>query len=208
MMRRAAVVAVGVIAVVASALAGCAHDGTTLRAPAPGATAPPVSTTAAKRGNSIGGIGTAPLMAMTSPAFVQRGAIPAEYTCVGDNVSPPLQWTGIPAGTKELAITVSDIDAPNGNFVHWIVAGLPPSLTALGRGAAPEGAVQTKNDGGTVGWTGPCPPVGKAHNYVFTLYALEDASGVTDATDPHTALDMIGQVPGQASTLTGTFQHP
>jgi Raf kinase inhibitor-like YbhB/YbcL family protein len=176
-----------------------------LRQPKPGATAPPVVTTGAK--GSSGGIGTvAPLMAITSPAFVQRGSIPAEFTCKGDNVSPPLQWTGVPKDTKEIALTVTDTDGPNGNFVHWVLAGLSPSLTALGRGAAPEGAVQTKNDAGSVGWTGPCPPQGKPHHYVFTLYALDDASGVTDTTDPHKAIDMIGQVPGQASTLVGLYQ--
>jgi Raf kinase inhibitor-like YbhB/YbcL family protein len=200
--RQLLVTAVGVVGLIVAVLTGCGTDGTTLPAPKPGATTPPLTTSTTSASDN--GEGVISVMQLSSPSFVQRGEIPVDYTCKGENVSPPLQWAGVPTGAKELAITVTDADA-NG-FVHWVIAGLPPSLTAFGRGAVPEGSVQTKNDAGTVGWTGPCQPAGPAHHYTFTLYALDGPSGVTDTTSPHAAIDMIGQVPGQAATLIGVVR--
>jgi Raf kinase inhibitor-like YbhB/YbcL family protein len=101
--------------------------------------------------------------------------------CTGGNRSPQLGWHGTPPGTKSLALTVFDPDAPGGGFWHWAVVGLPPTTTSLARDAGavdghglPGSARQLANDFGVRGWGGPCPPAGDLpHHYVFTLYALK-----------------------------------
>ena len=116
------------------------------------------------------------------------------YTCDGDNVSPPLAWGSIPTGTVELALT--DVDPDANNFVHWVMAGIDPSVQAIDAGAVPDGVVQGKNSTGSVGWTGPCPPKGPPHHYVFTLYALTAPSGLTDGVDGNDAMSTIMQHKG------------
>jgi Raf kinase inhibitor-like YbhB/YbcL family protein len=108
--------------------------------------------------------------ALSSPAFAAGGAIPARYTCDGSNVSPPLRWTAPPRGTRTLGLTVVDPDAPGGHFVHWVASAIPATSRGLAVGARPP--KQGANGAGGVGWTGPCPPAGPAHHYVFTLTAL------------------------------------
>jgi len=105
------------------------------------------------------------------------------FGCQGENVSPALNWTEPPAGTKSLAVMVHDPDAPTGGsgWWHWVVINLPADTRGLPQGAAdaaakalPAAAVQIRGDSGIPGWTGPCPPVGdKPHRYVFTVYALK-----------------------------------
>jgi Raf kinase inhibitor-like YbhB/YbcL family protein len=98
--------------------------------------------------------------------------------CTGGNVSPALSWSGAPADTKSFVLTVFDPDAPTGSgFWHWVMFNIPPSVTSLPEGAGapdkqPAGATQIQNDYGTVGFGGPCPPKGKPHHYIFTIYAL------------------------------------
>jgi Raf kinase inhibitor-like YbhB/YbcL family protein len=113
--------------------------------------------------------------------------IPMEHVfdgwgCTGKNVSPELEWSGAPAGTKSFALTVYDPDAPTGSgFWHWQIFNLPASAAKLEAGAgdpkggkAPKGSVQGRNDYGNVGYGGPCPPPGHGpHRYVFTLFALK-----------------------------------
>jgi len=124
-------------------------------------------------------LAVAAALVLTSPAFGNGAAIPVRFTCDGRDVSPPLHWTAPPAGTRSLSLTVVDPDAPSGHFVHWRASGLAPSSRGLGQGRhAPREAA---NDAGTEGWTGPCPPPGPAHRYVFTLRAL-GAGGNTLAT--------------------------
>jgi Raf kinase inhibitor-like YbhB/YbcL family protein len=187
---------------VALLLVGCAHDGRTLRAPPAGASAPPLPATTAP---SQGGTVAAPLT-FTSTAFEPGGPIPIEFTCDGANTSPPLAWGSVPEGTAELAITVTDTDA-NG-FVHWVLVGLDRTVQALPAGAAPEGATQAKNDAGTVGWSGPCPPKGSGpHHYVFTLYALTARSGVSAEMKGKEAVTAISKVSGITATLLGSYQR-
>jgi Raf kinase inhibitor-like YbhB/YbcL family protein len=102
------------------------------------------------------------------------------FGCRGKNVSPPLQWSGAPVGTKSFALTVYDPDAPTGSgWWHWIVYNIPASVTELALGAGggerlPAGAVQARTDFGSAGYGGPCPPPGdRPHHYVFTVYALK-----------------------------------
>lgn len=117
-------------------------------------------------------------MQLTSTAFAEGHAIPAKYTCEGEDLSPPLSWTGAPVGTKSLALIVDDPDAPSGTWVHWVLYDLPPTATGLPEGLPksqyiPGNAKQGLNDFKHLGYGGPCPPPGKAHRYYLKLYALD-----------------------------------
>ncbi len=120
-------------------------------------------------------------LALTSTAFEPGGAIPAVYTCQGKNVSVPLAWSGLPDGTRSLALIVDDPDAPDPaapkmTWVHWVLYNIPPTATGLPEavesGGLPAGTLEGRNDWGRTGYGGPCPPVGR-HRYFFKLYALD-----------------------------------
>jgi Raf kinase inhibitor-like YbhB/YbcL family protein len=139
-------------------------------------------------------------MILHSSAFVAGGTIPQKYSCFGENISPPLQWSGAPAGVKSFALIVRDPDAPGGSYVHWVIYNLPSKTDALppamAVGATLEnGAMQGVNSAGTIGYHGPCPPPGPPHHYHFRLYALDStldlkpgapASRVEQAARNHT----------------------
>jgi len=115
---------------------------------------------------------------LQSPAFVPGGTIPKRFTCDGADLSPPLRWTGSPAGTQSFALIVDDPDAPMGTWVHWVAYDLPGSLRELPEGVPKTeqvavGGLQGVNDFPAVGYDGPCPPPGKPHRYFFKLYALD-----------------------------------
>ena len=127
-------------------------------------------------------------LTIRTPVFHEGGSIPARYTCDGEDVSPPLEWSGVPEGAKSLALTCDDPDAPSGLWVHWVVFDLPPSVTGLAEGVPPNpeisgGGRQGKNDFRKIGYGGPCPPSG-THRYVFTLYALDSPSGLPAGATP------------------------
>jgi Raf kinase inhibitor-like YbhB/YbcL family protein len=109
---------------------------------------------------------------LTSSAFEDGEGIPQRHTCEGDDLSPPLAWSGASEGTRSLALIMDDPDAPVGTFTHWFAWGIEP-----GSGALPEGAaapVEGRNDFGSVGYRGPCPPPGHGpHRYFFRLHALD-----------------------------------
>ena len=113
---------------------------------------------------------------LVSPTIPNGGTIPVRYTCDGRGISPPLEWTAPPAGTRSLALLVSDPDAPGGVFIHWRATGISPRMgsIAAGRHFQHEGT----NGADTRGWTPPCPPHGPSHRYIFLLRAL-DARGQT-----------------------------
>jgi Raf kinase inhibitor-like YbhB/YbcL family protein len=107
---------------------------------------------------------------ITSAAFEAGGTIPSRYSCDGENVSPPLSFTGAPADTRSLALVVDDPDAPVGTFTHWLAWGIDPDADGLDEGqAAPR---EGRNGFGTTGYAGPCPPRGR-HRYFFRLHALD-----------------------------------
>jgi hypothetical protein len=115
---------------------------------------------------------------ISSPAFGEGQPIPKKYTCDAEDISPPLEWSGVPAGAKSLALIADDPDAPVGTWVHWVIYNLPPTLSGLKEGIAKtpsvEGiGIQGNNDFRKVGYGGPCPPRGKPHRYFFKLYALD-----------------------------------
>lgn len=118
---------------------------------------------------------------LRSPSFAANGGIPTKYTCEGDDISPPLTWSGAPAATKSFALIVDDPDAPDPKapkmtFVHWVLYNIPAAVTELVEGAAkgalPPGTRTGINDYKRAGYNGPCPPVGR-HRYFFKLSALD-----------------------------------
>ena len=115
-------------------------------------------------------------MDLRSSAFKQDGKIPKKYTCDGEDLSPPLEWSGVPSAAVTLALMSDDPDAPMGGWVHWIIYNLPASTTSLPEGIPPiesmqDGSTHGMTDFGRVGYGGPCPPSG-THRYFFKLYAL------------------------------------
>jgi Raf kinase inhibitor-like YbhB/YbcL family protein len=128
-----------------------------------------------------------PAFRLTSTAVAAGGTLSDNevfngFGCSGKNLSPPLHWSGAPAGTRSFALMVYDPDAPTGSgWWHWVVYNIPASASDLGAGAGatgstmlPAGALQGRTDFGTTGYGGPCPPAGdKPHHYIFTLYALK-----------------------------------
>ncbi|GAB3419432.1 YbhB/YbcL family Raf kinase inhibitor-like protein [Flindersiella endophytica] len=141
---------------------------------------------------------------MTSPAFAEGKAIPAKYSCDGANVSPPLTWSGVPAGTRSLILVVDDPDAPSGTYVHWILGGLAPSTRSLAENSVPAGAWQAPNSADDRAYTGPCPPSG-THHYRFTLYAL--SSQIASDVSRGETLARIGDAALASGRLTGTYQR-
>lgn len=122
------------------------------------------------------------MFVLESSAFSQGGAIPPRFTCAGANLSPPLRWHGLPAGTASIALIVDDPDAPDPAaptqvWVHWVLYDLPATVTELPEGASgrlPPGAREGVNDAGHTGYDGPCPPIGR-HRYFHKAYALDIA---------------------------------
>lgn len=120
-------------------------------------------------------------MKLFSPAFSEKGSIPAVYTCDGEDISPPLDWTGLPAETKSLALIVDDPDAPDPKapkmtWVHWVLYNIPPQANGLPEKIARQdlapGTKEGLNDWKRKGYGGPCPPIGR-HRYFFKLYAID-----------------------------------
>jgi Raf kinase inhibitor-like YbhB/YbcL family protein len=180
-------------------------DGRSLDAPPPGVTAPelPTSSTATTTPPpDVSLPGPAEVMALASAAFAPDTAIPARFTCDAENVSPPLSWTGVPPDAVELALVVHDPDAPGGDFLHWVVTGIDPTVTGIAEGGLPETAVEVRS------WTGPCPPPGAPHGYVFVLYALPVASGLTPEADAELARNTLESLSAQIATFTATYGRP
>ena len=151
---------------------------------------------------------------VTSSKFTHQQEIPALYTCQGKDLSPPLAWSGVPTGTKSLALIVDDPDAPDPKapkmtWVHWVLYNLPPTATglpeAVAPGALPAGTKQGKNDWKKTGYGGPCPPIGR-HRYFFKLFALDTV--LPDLNEPTKAQieeAMKGHILASGQ-LIGTYQ--
>ena len=152
---------------------------------------------------------------LTSSAFNHEGTIPTGHTCDGEDLSPPLSWSGTPEGTRSLALLVDDPDAPDPDaptmvWVHWVLYNLPPDLTELAEAvdadALPAGAREGLNDWERTGYGGPCPPIGR-HRYFFKLFALD--VGLPDLDEPtKQGLEesMNGHILAEAM-LMGTYQR-
>jgi Raf kinase inhibitor-like YbhB/YbcL family protein len=144
-------------------------------------------------------------MKIESSAFQNQQPIPRKYTCEGTDVSPPLTFSGIPAGTQSLALIVDDPDAPMGTFDHWIVWDIPANSTALAEGArVPK---QGTNHFREKRYRGPCPPPGKPHRYFFKLYALDTMLDLEEgASKEELEASIKGHILGKAE-LIGTYQR-
>jgi Raf kinase inhibitor-like YbhB/YbcL family protein len=143
-------------------------------------------------------------MELTSDAFRHEARIPSKYTCDGDEVSPPLTVSGVPAGAATLALVVDDPDAPSGTWDHWVAYDIPVT-DAIPEGVATLGT-PGRNSWGRSGYGGPCPPSG-SHRYFFTVYALDTALGLASGARKATLLEaMEGHVLAEA-TLLGRYSR-
>jgi len=148
---------------------------------------------------------------ITSSAFSEGGMIPRKYTCDGPDVSPDLAWSGIPDGTRSLALICDDPDAPVGTWVHWVLFNLPAAATGLPEGVASDATLQNGASHGTndfrrLGYGGPCPP-GGTHRYFFKLYALDTPLRLeSGATKAQLESAMAGHILGEAQ-LMGKYKR-
>lgn len=151
-------------------------------------------------------------MNLTSPAFADGRRIPVNHTCDGADISPPLQWSAVPPGTKSFALICDDPDAPRSTWVHWVLYNLPSTLRELpehvpGAETLPSGARQGVSDFKRIGYGGPCPPPGKPHRYFFKLYALDsDLNLRPGATKAALLKAMEGRVVAEAA-LMGWYER-
>jgi Raf kinase inhibitor-like YbhB/YbcL family protein len=151
---------------------------------------------------------------ITSTGFTNDGPIPTRYTCEGEDLAPPLQWDGVPDGTRSLALIVDDPDAPDPaaprmTWVHWVLYNIPPDVVGLPEGVTssslPPRTLEGVNDWQRTGYGGPCPPIGR-HRYFHKLYALD--TRLPDLKQPDkSSLEaaMKGHVIEHAQ-LVGTYQ--
>jgi hypothetical protein len=154
-------------------------------------------------------------MLLQSTAFTLQGHIPKRYTCDGENVSPPLMWSELPANTASLVLIVDDPDAPDPaapkrTWVHWVLYNIPPSASGLAEAVQtlelPQGTLQGSNDWKKTGYSGACPPIGR-HRYFHKLYALDVV--LPDLHEPDKATlekAMAGHILGHQE-LIGTYQR-
>lgn len=208
------------------AAGGCKSDGRVLRparadqtasvsTPAPAATDDPTfidpdaeSSFPTTTGPATTGPGTTvpPVGALLATAPWRDGEeIDPRYTCDGLNVAPALSWSAAPAGTVEIAITLVDLDAPL--FTHWVLAGLAPTTIALDEDTVPIGAYESLNGAGDVGYTGPCPPAGTSHDYVFAVHYLGAATGLDDGSSAEDLITAIEAAETDRADVTGTFSR-
>jgi Raf kinase inhibitor-like YbhB/YbcL family protein len=149
-----------------------------------------------------------------SSAFENGAEIPARYTCKGDDVSPPLNWEGVPEAVRSLVLIVDDPDAPDPKapkmvWVHWVLYNIPPGINNLAEqittSTLPSGMIEGINDWQRLGYGGPCPPIGR-HRYFHKLYALDIVlEGLNEPTKADVEAAMQGHVIAQAE-LIGTCQ--
>ncbi|XUL91848.1 YbhB/YbcL family Raf kinase inhibitor-like protein [Streptomyces galilaeus] len=145
-------------------------------------------------------------IAVTSTAFTENGTVPRRYTCDGADVSPPLAFEGVPAGTAELVVVLEDPMAPHGTFTHWLMWGVPPRDTRLAAGEPPQGAVQGRNDFKKTGYGGPCPPKGAApHRYVLSVYAADRKLTLAADASPDDVRRALTGHTLASGTLTGRY---
>ena len=180
---------------------------------------------------------SATILQVSSPSFTEtrpRVRIPAKHTCVGEDVSPPLEWSGVPEGTKSLALIAEDPDHEAGLWVHWVMYNMPADLTGVPEGVPtstavlPDGTTQGSNDHKRTGYSGPCPPAEKVpypganvsaarhaglapmppHQYYFRLYALDTELALAPgATKDELVTAMYSHILAEGETV-GKYLRP
>ena len=210
------------------ALASCNDDGRTLRDPRPDQQGS-VSTIAAPTSTSIdpnfpletaqlnplpvgsGDVpvpvdtGDIPLADMATAPWANGGTIPARHTCSDLNLAPALSWSPAPTGTVEIAVTLVDQDNPT--FVHWVMSGIDPLSTSLGEGIIPEFAIVGLNGNGQPGYTGPCPPAGEAHTYVYTVHFLDQQTELGDGSPGADLQAFVNGATFASLSVVGTYSQ-
>lgn len=167
---------------------------------------------AAACGGSDGGEPAARVVIRLESAAIPWGEeIPARFTCDGDDVSPPLAWSGAPAEAQAFAIILEDPDASG--FVHWALFDLPAGAASLPEGASPGGALpagaaEGKNDFGRAGYGGPCPPRGATHRYVVRVIALDAPLGLEPGTPGRRVREAAGDHALAEGRLEATYRRP
>jgi Raf kinase inhibitor-like YbhB/YbcL family protein len=146
-------------------------------------------------------------MKISSPDFADGAAIPARFTCDGQDINPALEISGVPSAAASLVLIVDDPDAPRGTWNHWLVWNIAPSTGKIAARSVPAGSVQGRTDFGTAKYGGPCPPSG-THRYYFRLFALDVKLSLTAGAD-RKALDkaMADHVLASAE-LMGRYSRP
>lgn len=151
-------------------------------------------------------------LTVSSKAFTEGSTIPKEFTADGSDISPGITWSEAPKGTKSLAITCEDPDAPAGTWFHWIVYDIPPATTTMKQNVVkrpdlPDGIKQGVNDFGKPGYNGPSPPKGPVHHYHFKVFALDSKLPLKSGADKRAFYSAIkGKVLGQGMS-TGIYQR-
>ena len=148
---------------------------------------------------------------VTSVAFKQGEPIPRQYTCAGVNVSPPLEWTGVPKAAKTIAIVADDPDVPGGTWVHWVLYNVPADNIGFVENVPVSetlkaGGFQGKNDFGKIGYGGPCPPSG-AHRYFFKIFALDTTLKLSAGASRKDIDAAVTKHILAAGQLMGTYQR-
>ncbi len=141
-----------------------------------------------------------------SPAFANNTALPAQFSCRGQNVNPPLVISNLPNGTKSLVLIVHDPDAVGSDFTHWLLWNIAPETDQIAENSVPGAAVTGTNDSGKTGYHGACPPAGTGtHRYMFELYALDTTLNLPDTTKRPVLEQSIEKHILGHFTLTGLF---
>jgi Raf kinase inhibitor-like YbhB/YbcL family protein len=217
--RRLALVTLPLLLLVVAG--GCRHDGRTLREPTadqnssisvdtvavdtdpvfddPDTTLVPLPT------DTLVTLPTAIDEFLVTAPWRDGAAIDARYTCEGLNVAPALSWSAAPSGTVEIALTLTDLDAPG--FGHWAIAGLSATSIAIDEDTVPLGAYEAQNGNGALGFTGPCPPAGEPHTYAIVVHYLGQASGLGDGVPVAELITTIDSVELASAEVTGTFSR-
>ena len=150
---------------------------------------------------------------ITSSAFSHEGSIPSRYTCEGEDISPPLSWMNVPDAAQSLVLIIDDPDAPDPKapkmtWVHWVLYNIPPDVTDLPENMTsttrPAGSEQGLNDWKRIGYSGPCPPIGR-HRYFHKLYALNTMLQLHSPTKAEVEVAMKGHIIAQTE-LVGTYK--
>ncbi len=145
-------------------------------------------------------------MIISSSIFQNNGEIPKKYTCEGEGINPPLEFSGIPSEAKSLVLIMDDPDAPmSDGFVHWVVFNMNPTISGIAENMKPESGTEGTGSSGKQGYVSPCPPSG-THHYHFKLYALNDALDLNSSVGRNEIEKaMEGKIVGQAE-LIGLYQ--
>lgn len=141
-------------------------------------------------------------------AFLNNSAMPTLYTCDGKDISPELSWNNAPSKARAFALIMSDPDAPNGTWYHWVIYNIPANTKQLAENSSlPAGTLTGKNSWGKAQYNGPCPPKGSAHKYIFTLYALDTLLNLKANEDTQTVLSQVKNHTIQSTDITAIYNR-